>query len=211
MIPSPDWFIGIDRLDLCDGTGNWIVNRKMDLHPMDAGTDRGLTFTSPNWAESSPRPIFRITSKFPNHPASSFNYPGVSKLPPIARVTVRQIDPNWEDDDIAADKIVADTMTATTTTRKTKTAVDLEHEEPRMVAVQLAEPEEKALNSDVMEMKPVVTTKTSMTAATTTTTAKSDIRKKSSSRRNLKNGSSKRKESADGKKDKKSAPEGLYR
>ena len=42
---------------------------------MDAGTDNGLTFTSPNWATEPRGEIFVITSSFPAHPAASFSYP----------------------------------------------------------------------------------------------------------------------------------------
>ena len=42
---------------------------------MDAGTDNGFTFTSPNWPTSPQGSIFRITNVYPSHPAGSFNYP----------------------------------------------------------------------------------------------------------------------------------------
>ncbi|CAL1542034.1 unnamed protein product [Lymnaea stagnalis] len=85
IIPSPDWFIGVSGLDLC-ANGRWKDHVEVDLHPMDSGTDRGLTFTSPNWATEPYEPISSITSSFPNHPASSFNYPEYEELPRIAYV-----------------------------------------------------------------------------------------------------------------------------
>lgn len=51
---------------------------------MDAGTDNGFTFTSPNWPSDPIEKIFRITSHSPNHPANSFYYPELPDLPPIA-------------------------------------------------------------------------------------------------------------------------------
>ena len=74
LIPSPDWFVGVDSLDLCKD-GKWMDETDYDLGPIDAGTDRGFTFTAPNWPESPSKPIMKITAQFPNHPANSFYYP----------------------------------------------------------------------------------------------------------------------------------------
>ncbi|XP_045384279.1 spondin-2 isoform X3 [Lemur catta] len=49
IVPSPDWFVGIDSLDLCEG-GRWKEQVAVDLYPHDAGTDSGFTFSSPNFA-----------------------------------------------------------------------------------------------------------------------------------------------------------------
>lgn len=48
LIPSPDWFVGVDGLNLCEG-GQWKQEVTYDLHPFDAGTDSGFTFSSPNF------------------------------------------------------------------------------------------------------------------------------------------------------------------
>jgi len=83
IVPSPDWFIGLDSLDLCQD-GNFIETVKKEVFPLDGGTDNGFTFTSPNW-ETIPRAeVFTITNTFPSHPASSFFYPDLEKLPTLA-------------------------------------------------------------------------------------------------------------------------------
>ncbi|KAI0214571.1 Spondin-2 [Lamellibrachia satsuma] len=87
LIPSPDWFVGLDSLDLCRG-GDWLDQLSVDLDPHDAGTDRGLTFTSPNWVQDPAKPILRINSSYPSHQACSFYYPNITKLPIIARVFI---------------------------------------------------------------------------------------------------------------------------
>ena len=87
MIPSPDWFVGLDSLDLCRG-GDWLDQLTVDFDPLDAGTDRGLTFTAPNWVQDPYKTISRINSTFPDHPACSFYYPDIAKLPVIARVII---------------------------------------------------------------------------------------------------------------------------
>ncbi|KAH9499217.1 Spondin-2 [Bulinus truncatus] len=85
IVPSPDWFVGVSSVDLC-ANGRWKNRVHMDIQPMDSGTDRGLTFTSPNWPNEHPEPISTITSSFPDHPASSFYYPELEELPRIAYV-----------------------------------------------------------------------------------------------------------------------------
>lgn len=48
IVPSPDWFVGMDSVDLCDGD-QWKENVSLELYPYDAGTDSGFTFSSPNF------------------------------------------------------------------------------------------------------------------------------------------------------------------
>ncbi|CAG5003832.1 unnamed protein product [Parnassius apollo] len=83
MVPSPDWFIGVDSFDLCVD-GNWIDSITIEVDPLDAGTDNGFTFTAPNWPTAPQGVAYRITSKYPSHPAGSFFYPHLRRLPPIA-------------------------------------------------------------------------------------------------------------------------------
>uniref|UniRef100_A0A2K5J191 Spondin domain-containing protein n=1 Tax=Colobus angolensis palliatus TaxID=336983 RepID=A0A2K5J191_COLAP len=87
IVPSPDWFVGVDSLDLCDGD-RWREQAALDLYPYDAGTDSGFTFSSPNFATIPQDTVTEITSSSPSHPANSFYYPRLKALPPIARVTL---------------------------------------------------------------------------------------------------------------------------
>ena len=82
--------------------------------PLDAGTDNGFTFTSPNW-ETEPRAevnlidiqqfpahptafqqcnfqVFQISNSFPAHPAGSFNYPSLPRLPILAQYSVIKVE-----------------------------------------------------------------------------------------------------------------------
>ena len=43
LAPSPDWFIGVNSLELFKD-GNWLEEIKLNLNPYDAGTDSGITF-----------------------------------------------------------------------------------------------------------------------------------------------------------------------
>ena len=113
MVPSPDWIIGIDSLNLCV-EGRWVdllsvevlvifhisstirgVRARytifLQLDPLDVGTDKGFTFTSPNWPQEPPVPISVLTPTNPDHPASSFHYPGISELPKIASLRIRKV------------------------------------------------------------------------------------------------------------------------
>ena len=45
---SPDWFVGVDSLDLCSEGGRWKDSLSVNLVAWDAGTDSGTNFTSGN-------------------------------------------------------------------------------------------------------------------------------------------------------------------
>ena len=48
VAPSPDWFIGVDSIDLSDDNGGFVASKTVDLLVYDAGTDAGVSFTSEN-------------------------------------------------------------------------------------------------------------------------------------------------------------------
>lgn len=89
IVPSPDWFIGLDSYDLCQD-GHWINSAVLKVYPMDAGTDDGFTFTSPNWKSEPLHKIKLITNKQPNHPVNSFYYPELGKLPDIGKIIINK-------------------------------------------------------------------------------------------------------------------------
>ncbi|XP_060741123.1 spondin-2a [Tachysurus vachellii] len=89
VIPSPDWFVGVDSVSLCEA-GQWKEEVTFDLHPFDAGTDSGFTFSSPNFPTVPPENITMITSQKPNHPANSFYYPRLPELPPLATIWLKK-------------------------------------------------------------------------------------------------------------------------
>lgn len=91
IVPSPDWFVGVHNIDLCEKE-SWLDAVTVGLAPVDAGTDNGYTFTSPNWPTEPATEIRPITSTQPNHPASSFYYPQYRELPSIAEVTIEKLE-----------------------------------------------------------------------------------------------------------------------
>ena len=65
IAPSPDWFVGVDGLSLLDESGQWLEERQVVLYPIDAGTDDGTNYRSPN-ADSSPKqPISSLKGVLP--------------------------------------------------------------------------------------------------------------------------------------------------
>ncbi|KAH3787653.1 spondin-2-like [Dreissena polymorpha] len=90
LIPSPDWFVGIASFDLCE-SGRWKSHIKVDLFPLDAGTDRGLTFTAPDWPSVPREAIYRLSPMKPAHSASAFYYPNMTSLPSIGKVFLTKV------------------------------------------------------------------------------------------------------------------------
>lgn len=62
IVPSPDWFVGVDSLNLCEGD-HWKENISLDLYPCDAGTDSGFTFSSPNFETIPQDKITQVMAK----------------------------------------------------------------------------------------------------------------------------------------------------
>lgn len=45
IIPSPDWFVGVSKYELCTEDGLWLESAIFNLYPWDAGTDAGIAYT----------------------------------------------------------------------------------------------------------------------------------------------------------------------
>ncbi len=59
IAPSPDWFVGVDSLNLFE-EGAFVDEKVVILYAYDAGTDSGINYTSPNDPTDPPVPIFKI-------------------------------------------------------------------------------------------------------------------------------------------------------
>ncbi len=60
IAPSPDWFTGVNSLDLRNGN-SWVEELVVDLFPYDAGTDSGTAYTSSDQPTVPQIPIAAIT------------------------------------------------------------------------------------------------------------------------------------------------------
>jgi hypothetical protein len=63
IAPSPDWFVGVDSLNLIEA-GQWVTNKTVTLYGFDAGTDSGATYTSADQV-TSPRGVVTRFTGFP--------------------------------------------------------------------------------------------------------------------------------------------------
>ena len=66
IAPSPDWFIGVHDIDLCNTTtGEWVDSVVRNLFPYDAGTDSGEEFSSPDLISDPQQEIHLLTNNIP--------------------------------------------------------------------------------------------------------------------------------------------------
>ena len=61
IAPSPDWFVGVSGIPLFQN-GEWASERRFALDPWDAGSDGGVTFSSPDLPLTPRPPISRIVT-----------------------------------------------------------------------------------------------------------------------------------------------------
>lgn len=93
MFPSPDWNVGVDRVNLCGGNCTWRKQITMDLHPWDAGTDDGITFISANRKSEPQQPIRNITRHTHQHSEASFpNTEGSDIIRPFGQIKLQLMD-----------------------------------------------------------------------------------------------------------------------
>jgi hypothetical protein len=59
IAPSPDWFVGVDSLNLYED-GAFVDEKTIVLYAYDAGTDSGTSYTSPDNPTDPQVPIFEI-------------------------------------------------------------------------------------------------------------------------------------------------------
>lgn len=84
--PSPDWVVGVSKLNLCQKDCSWVKSMIVDLYPWDAGTDNGISYMSPN-SETKPREKMKpITTSYPEDPRSPFYDPSGKPMLPLARL-----------------------------------------------------------------------------------------------------------------------------
>jgi hypothetical protein len=63
IAPSPDWFVGVDSLNLIEN-GQWVSNKVVTLYGNDAGTDSGASYSSPDLV-TVPRGVAAQFTGFP--------------------------------------------------------------------------------------------------------------------------------------------------
>lgn len=63
IAPSPDWFVGVDSLDLIED-GQWEASKTVTLYGLDAGTDSGASYQSADLV-TTPRGVVTQFTDFP--------------------------------------------------------------------------------------------------------------------------------------------------
>lgn len=58
--PGPDWFVGVSDLSLFEND-DWIIEKKIELYPYDAGTDSGEKYTADDQPTEPRGKITKIT------------------------------------------------------------------------------------------------------------------------------------------------------
>ena len=63
IAPSPDWFVAVDSLSLIEN-GEWVSEKTATLYGYDAGSDSGVSFSSPDLV-TAPRGVVTRFTDFP--------------------------------------------------------------------------------------------------------------------------------------------------
>lgn len=88
--PSPDWFLGVSRFELCQEDNTWLQERELNLYPWDAGTDSGISYESPNIVTYPKDAVSRVQmSSYDKH--SPFYETDIKQLTPFGKMHIRLI------------------------------------------------------------------------------------------------------------------------
>ncbi|KAG6448148.1 hypothetical protein O3G_MSEX005324 [Manduca sexta] len=90
MRPSPDWFLGIYKFELCNET-EWLDEFEIPLYPWDAGTMDGVSYESPRSMSQPGDNIERVEVGSFNR-KSPFYQLNLNDLQPFAKLQVRRLD-----------------------------------------------------------------------------------------------------------------------
>ncbi|XP_026332397.1 spondin-2-like [Hyposmocoma kahamanoa] len=90
MRPSPDWFLGTSKYELCSNEG-WLSNHTIPLYPWDAGVMNGVSYDSERSITQPSDNINRVgVGSFDK--ASPFFQMNLNDLKPFAYLTVNRLD-----------------------------------------------------------------------------------------------------------------------
>ena len=70
--PSPDWFLGVDSINLCNESQcRWRTEISEELFPLDAGSDAGISYLSSNKPLLTNQPVTKLVMN--SNPQSPFS------------------------------------------------------------------------------------------------------------------------------------------
>ncbi|KAG7309256.1 hypothetical protein JYU34_005195 [Plutella xylostella] len=100
MRPSPDWFLGTSRFELCNKT-DWLKSAEIPLYPWDAGTVDGISYETPI-PKTMTQPVRNVerVSVGSFDALSPFFQMNLRDLKPFAMLKVRRLDvfPHLDED-----------------------------------------------------------------------------------------------------------------
>ncbi|XP_068632877.1 spondin-1-like [Battus philenor] len=88
--PSPDWFLGVTRIEVCNDNNTWLTEREFDLYPWDAGTDSGVSYESMN-IETFPQGAISRVQMSSYDKNSPFYETDIKDLHPFGRLRIKLV------------------------------------------------------------------------------------------------------------------------
>ncbi|XP_028030325.1 spondin-1-like isoform X4 [Bombyx mandarina] len=88
--PSPDWFLGVTRFELCQEDNTWLRERELNLFPWDAGTDSGVSYESPN-IETYPQDTISRVAMSSYDKKSPFYQTTMTEMHPFGKLHIKFI------------------------------------------------------------------------------------------------------------------------
>ncbi|EDV29855.1 Spondin-1 [Trichoplax sp. H2] len=92
IAPSPDWCVGVDRVNFCTSSCGFIASKTIDLYLWDAGTKAAATEQYSYTGSLTRVPIYQI--KTSNQSASVFYRANGQSLLPYARLQLTRVSQN---------------------------------------------------------------------------------------------------------------------
>lgn len=92
IAPSPDWCVGVDRINFCSDSCGFIASKTIDLYLWDAGTKAAATEQYTYSGSQTRVPIYQL--KATNQSSSVFYRTGGQSLPPYARLQLTRLSQN---------------------------------------------------------------------------------------------------------------------
>ncbi|XP_053599585.1 spondin-1-like isoform X2 [Plodia interpunctella] len=90
LAPSPDWFVGVSALELCNANCTWSNSATLPLYPYDAGTDSGITYTAHGQPTSPVAPVRALRPDWPKDVKSPF-FSTTNEMRPFARLRLTRL------------------------------------------------------------------------------------------------------------------------
>ncbi|CAK1600684.1 unnamed protein product [Parnassius mnemosyne] len=130
--PSPDWFLGVTRFELCQEDNTWLQEKELNLFPWDAGTDSGVSYESMN-IETFPQDAISRVQMSSYDKDSPFYEMDIKDLHPFGRLRIKLIrtyQKECVEETTGEENTTEEEMTSTTEEAQTEIESDEEEASP---------------------------------------------------------------------------------